>query len=130
MTSENSLMNSCNCPVCGGSLRYLTKLVFNADQRLIIFNGKARRLYPQQAIVFGALYRRFGRPVQIDHLIRLVWDLEEPKNPTGFIGTLVCQLRPVLAGSGYYIPTAQYGRGYESGSYTLCFDTSKKEAAP
>lgn len=118
-------MGNRNCLVCGSSLSHLTELIFSADQRLIVFNGEARRLFPQQAVVLSALFHRFGQPIQVDYLIRLVWDLDEPKNPAGFIGTLICQLRGALTDSGYYIPRAQHGRGYESGSYTLCFDTSR-----
>ena len=114
-----------NCPTCGGSLNHVAGLIFNPSQRLIIFDGRARRLSLQQVIIFGALYLLFGHAVQTNHLIQLIWGLDEPNDPEAVIGTLVSQLRRPLIGSGYYIPRAQYRGGYESGSYTLCFDSNR-----
>lgn len=122
-------MNDHNCPVCSGSLSHLSGLIFNAEQHLIIFNSKAKRLSLRGTIIFSELYRRFGRPVKTERLIYLVWDADEPEKSTSAIGVEVCRLRSLLTGSGYYIPRAQYASGYESGSYTLYLDQSKKEAA-
>ena len=115
-----------DCPTCGGSLSHVAELIFNRGQRLIIFDGKARRLSMQQVIIFDALYLRLGQPVQTNYLIQLVWSHDEPSNLDSVIGTLVSQLRIPLIGSGYHIPRAQYRSGYESGSYTLCFDLNRR----
>lgn len=122
-------MNSQNCTLCGASLAHLPDLIFDAEHRLIIFNGEAQRLCVQEAIVFGEVYRRFGHSVQTTHLVHSVWGLDEPENPLNIIAIMFCRLRKVLAGSGYHIPPAQYGRGYDTSSYTLCFDASLREAA-
>lgn len=118
-------MTTSHCPCCRQQLPDITDLIVDEASGIIIRNGIAISLPPNEFELFNALFEAPGRVLAKELIYqKLYWNRHGDADvEIKIIDVLVCKIRPALAEIGVEIKT-HWGRGY-----SLSVDPEKREAA-
>ena len=101
------------CPTCGRPVG-ATFVALAYPSRSIAVDGEIIRLTTTEMKIMELLYRAMQRgqgPVDQDHIINALYDLDEPEWPNRILRTFLCRLRKKLAGTNLSILN-HYDYGY------------------